>query len=199
MNYETEHIVTAIKDARVRKGFSQRELSANSGVPQAQISKFENGSVDLRISSLVALVRALDLELELVPRKAVPAVKSIVRSTAQSPTIDVATYAKAETAIEKIRRALAKQDMPFKEVDRLYDSLRALEKLRVPATESEKLYRLLQQMDRLKWPLDDLNTLTETTKRIEQFRNQITHAPALSDQDLLPKPAYSLDEEDDDA
>ena len=113
MNYETEHIVTAIKDARVRKGFSQRELSANSGVPQAQISKFENGSVDLRISSLVALVRALDLELELVPRKAVPAVKSIVRSTAQSPTIDPATQAKAQETFENFRNTMEKLNTSF--------------------------------------------------------------------------------------
>ena len=199
MNYRIEHIVIAIKAARVRKGFSQRELSANSGIPQAQISKFENGSVDLRISSLVALVRALDLDLELVPRKAVPAVKSILRSTAQSPTIDVATHAKAEKAIERVRSALAKQDDSFKEADRMHDRLRALQKLRVPATESEKLNRLLQQMDRLKPPFDDLKKLSEVTRHIERFRNQITRVSALSEQDLISRPAYSLDEEDDDA
>ena len=65
-----------------------RELSAKSGVPQSHISKIENGAVDLRTSSLVALARVLDLELELVSKKTVPAVKSIVRSSASA---DLAT------------------------------------------------------------------------------------------------------------
>lgn len=80
MNYVIEHLAERIKSARQDKKMSQRALSAKSGVPQAQISKFENAAVDLRLSSLVALFRALDLELELVPRKAVPAVQAIVRS-----------------------------------------------------------------------------------------------------------------------
>ncbi|MDA7853074.1 hypothetical protein N9A71_05935 [Porticoccaceae bacterium] len=44
--------------------------------------------MDLRTSSLVALARVLDLELELVSKKTVPAVKSIVRSSASA---DLAT------------------------------------------------------------------------------------------------------------
>lgn len=46
-------------------GLSQRELSERSGLTQAQISRIENGIVDMRISSLVALTRALGLELSL--------------------------------------------------------------------------------------------------------------------------------------
>ena len=84
MNYATEHIAGALKAAREAKGLSQRELSAKSGVPQGHISKIENGAVDLRVSSLVALARVLDLELVLAPRKAVPAIKSILRSSTQS-------------------------------------------------------------------------------------------------------------------
>jgi transcriptional regulator with XRE-family HTH domain len=49
-------------------------------VPQSHISKIESGSVDLRISSLIALARVLDLELLVVPKKSVPAIKSIIRS-----------------------------------------------------------------------------------------------------------------------
>jgi transcriptional regulator with XRE-family HTH domain len=84
MPYVTEHIIGALKAAREARGLSQRELSAKSGVPQGHISKIENGTVDLRVSSLVALARVLDLELVLVPRKAVPAVELIVRSSAAS-------------------------------------------------------------------------------------------------------------------
>ncbi len=82
MAYNTEQIAQALKDARQTKGLSQRALSARSGVPQSHISKIENGAVDLRVSSLVELARVLDLDLALVPRKAMPAVQSIVRSSA---------------------------------------------------------------------------------------------------------------------
>lgn len=81
MGYATEHILESLREARVRKGFSQRELSARSGVPQSHISKIESGSVDLRMSSLIALARVLDLELLIAPKKSVPAIKSIIRSS----------------------------------------------------------------------------------------------------------------------
>lgn len=81
MSYVAEQILESLRDARVRKGFSQRELSARSGVPQSHISKIESGSVDLRISSLIALARVLDLELFVAPRKSVPAIQSIIRSS----------------------------------------------------------------------------------------------------------------------
>lgn len=81
MTYLNDQILKNLREARQRKGFSQRELSAKSGVPQSHISKIESGAVDLRVSSLVALARVLDLELELIPKKTVPAIRSIVRSS----------------------------------------------------------------------------------------------------------------------
>ncbi len=88
MTYATEHIAAGLKAARESKGLSQRELGAKSGVPQGHISRIENGAVDLRLSSLVALARALDLELTLIPRKIVPAVRSIVRSSTRGTVQD---------------------------------------------------------------------------------------------------------------
>ena len=81
MSYSTEYISKQLKKSRESKGLSQRELSAKSGVPQGHISKIENGSVDLRLSSLVAITRVLDLELALIPRKYLAAVNSIVGSS----------------------------------------------------------------------------------------------------------------------
>ncbi|MGB4249012.1 MAG: helix-turn-helix transcriptional regulator [Pseudohongiellaceae bacterium] len=77
----TEDITNTLKAARERSGLSQRELSIKSGVPQSHISKIENGAVDLRVSSLIGLARVLELELTLIPRKTVPAVRSIIRSS----------------------------------------------------------------------------------------------------------------------
>ena len=88
MGYLNDQILKSLKEARRRKGFSQRELSARSGVPQSHISKIESGAVDLRISSLIALARVLDLELELVPKKSIPAVKSIVRSSMSAEVVE---------------------------------------------------------------------------------------------------------------
>ena len=82
MSYTIEHIACELRKAREAKGLSQRELGKKAGVPQGHISKIENGAVDLRVSSLVALARTLDLELELVPRKVVPALKSLALSSA---------------------------------------------------------------------------------------------------------------------
>jgi len=84
MSYLIEHIARSLKAARKRKGLSQRELSAESGIPQGHISRIESGIVDLRVSTLIELARFLDLEVMLVPRKMLPAVQSIVRSEAAS-------------------------------------------------------------------------------------------------------------------
>ena len=77
MTYVTEDIARTLRRAREARGLSQRALGARAGMPQSHISKIEKGAVDLRVSSLVALARVLDLELELVDRKALPAVHAI--------------------------------------------------------------------------------------------------------------------------
>ena len=80
MVYSTENMARELKTARVAKGLSQRALSERAGVPQSHISKIEGGGVDLRHSSLVEIARALDLEVTLVPRKHLSAVRSITRT-----------------------------------------------------------------------------------------------------------------------
>ncbi len=80
MSYVIEYVSNALKAAREAKKLSQRDLGTRVGVPQGHISKIENAMVDLRLSSLIAIARSLDLEVVLVPRKALPAVQSIVRS-----------------------------------------------------------------------------------------------------------------------
>lgn len=80
MTYANEEIIEALKSAREAKGLSQRALSARTGVPQSHISKIESGNADIRLSSLITLARALELELRLVPRRALPAIESVIRS-----------------------------------------------------------------------------------------------------------------------
>ncbi len=80
MNYVTDDIARSLKQARLNKGLSQRELSAVSGLPQSHISNIESGAVDLRLSSLLSLARILGLEIELVPKRFVPVVNKILQS-----------------------------------------------------------------------------------------------------------------------
>jgi predicted transcriptional regulator len=87
MAYGTQEIAERLRAARAASGLSQRELSALAGIPQAQISRIEAGAVDLRLSSLVALVHALELELVLVPRKAVPAVRALTREALRNKAV----------------------------------------------------------------------------------------------------------------
>jgi transcriptional regulator with XRE-family HTH domain len=81
MSYATTNITEKLKAAREARGLSQRELGQLAGVPQSHISKIESGSVDLRVSSLIELSRALGLELKLIPRNTLPAVNTIVRGS----------------------------------------------------------------------------------------------------------------------
>ena len=78
MSYETLDIARRLRERRIAQNLSQRDLSRLTGVPQAQISRIESGQVDLRFSSLFALASALGLAISLIPRQAVPAVKSVV-------------------------------------------------------------------------------------------------------------------------
>jgi transcriptional regulator with XRE-family HTH domain len=78
MSYSTQYISRQLKKTRENRGLSQRELSARSGIPQGHISKIESGNVDLRLSSLVAIARVLELEFALIPRKHLSAINSIV-------------------------------------------------------------------------------------------------------------------------
>ena len=84
MTKVNEDIISALKKGREFKGISQRELSARTGVPQSHVSKIEGGHADIRLSSLIELARALDLEVKLVPRKVLSAVDSIVRGATYS-------------------------------------------------------------------------------------------------------------------
>ena len=79
MPYEIEELVAQLKQARIRKGLTQRGLSGKTGVPQSHISRIESGVVDIRLASLIELARTLGLELMLVPKRHVTAVRAITR------------------------------------------------------------------------------------------------------------------------
>src|SRR5437762_14055077 len=68
-----------LKEARVKRGWSQRELGSRLGLPQMHISGIESGKIVPRYDTLLELVRILDRDLLMVPRALVPVVQSLVR------------------------------------------------------------------------------------------------------------------------
>jgi transcriptional regulator with XRE-family HTH domain len=68
-----------LKEARVTRGWSQRELGSRLGLPQMHISGIESGKIVPRYDTLIEIVRILDRDLLMIPRALVPAVQSLVR------------------------------------------------------------------------------------------------------------------------
>ena len=219
MTYATEDIIEALKRAREAKGLSQRALSARTGVPQSHISKIETGGTDIRLSSLIELARMLDLELKLVPRKAVPAVENIVRSTtAHLPPAHFSASA-ANTAQKELNRTLeaAKSALALhpdiKELASLQDSLQSFKNLQTQSREfnalieaaktlkplQKELDQIRKLSDAVKLPSEQLKALKESANTFERLRNQLAHTGI--SQVTHPRPAYRLDEggEDGDA
>ncbi len=83
MTYYTEDICYKLQKTRQRAALTQKALGSLAGLPQSHISKVESNDVDLRVSSLAAIAHALGLELFLVPRRAVLAVRATLRKIGQ--------------------------------------------------------------------------------------------------------------------
>lgn len=195
MSYVTGHIVSAFKAAREKQAISQRELSTRSGVPQAQISRFENGTVDIRLSSIVALARALSLEVELVPRSAVHAVETLIRAeNATGRSIPRA----AATEIRKLTQTLkaAEENSALSvQAGRLLANLRMLERLQ-PSPSHLASIRKFNDLLRSAGPSNvDADTFAQHAGIIGQIRSELAQASAVA---ARPRPAYSLDDEDED-
>lgn len=69
----------ALKDARDKRGWSQRDLASRLGIAQRHISGIESGKIVPRYDTLLELVRMLDSDLIMVPRALAPVVQSLVR------------------------------------------------------------------------------------------------------------------------
>jgi HTH-type transcriptional regulator / antitoxin HipB len=112
MDYSVAHWVEQLKLARKRKGLTQAELGKKVGLPQSYVSKVEGGSIDIRLSSLLELARALELEPILVPRSLVPAVQSLTRTrtTVRPETGELSVQGHSPTVIVRPAYALDEDD-----------------------------------------------------------------------------------------
>ena len=199
MSYATEHIASTLKTARESKGLSQRELSKKAGVPQGHISKIENGAVDLRLSSLVALARVLDLELTLVPRKAVSAVKSIVRSSERTTGKSGEGSRQALRELKRLQDTIAsltETNLVPKELAQLQHQVRELQHFRLASPEIEVIRAANQAVKAFSNDTKNLNALRQTLSQLQSLRNALVHSSVNVPQIESVRPAYSLDEDD---
>ena len=198
MRYETQEIADWLREAREARQLSQRDLSRLAGVPQAQISRIESNSVDLRLSSLVAIASALDLKLALVPRKALPAVNSITRQTTDRSVVQPPAISKEMQRLQKAIRAVQINAPALPGLDELRKATASLQRLQMDR-------RFLDNLRSLRYAIEGANkteqweAIFEATNSMKALRNQIAHFQPRSEQRSVNRPAYSLDEEDDDA
>ena len=71
-------IRSAIRKARADRGWSQTETGRRVGLTQKHISQIESGKIMPRFDTLLDLVRALDLDLVIVPRNLTPTIDAMV-------------------------------------------------------------------------------------------------------------------------
>jgi transcriptional regulator with XRE-family HTH domain len=78
-----EDMRRALKDAREKHGWTQRDLASRVGLTQTHISGIESGKIVPRYDTLLELVRILNHDLLMVPRALVPVVQSLIRDHLQ--------------------------------------------------------------------------------------------------------------------
>ena len=198
MKYETQEIADRLREARETRQLSQRELSRLAGVPQAQISRIESNSVDLRLSSLLAIASALDLEIALVPRKAVPAIKSITRQTIDRSVIQPPAIAKEMQQLQKAIRALQIEAPTLQEVDELRKATASLQRFHIDTRFLDSLRSVRHIIERVNIA-EQSEGIFNAVNSIKALRNQIAHFEPTSEQRRANRPAYSLDEDGGDA
>ena len=204
MSTAIEDIAASIKAARIAKGFTQKQLGERVGLPQSHISKIEGGNVDLQISSLVEIARALDLELKLVPRRTVPAIEGVVRSQRERSEASrtLATIAETNRFAERLRQSYPS----VTEVNEFQSALKDVQTVNLSPETLKAIQQALQPVAHLKKHLQDLGWALEqkegtkklaqqiaaSTRALRHVRNLQVHA---IDRDSAPRrPAHRLED-----
>lgn len=193
--YGLESLTETIRQARLAKGWSQRDLSARARLTQAQISRIENGEVDLQVSTLIELARSLDLDLQLVPRSALVAVEAAVRSAEERSDERAARTLLA--TLRHLAEQAGKAAPDREDIASIASSLRELE----PLASAFRGGFLIADLERLRANLEGFLTYPPGERRshakpirdaavwLKNLRNTLMHAPHAE------RPAYSVDED----
>ena len=204
MSYAAKDLLMQLRAARIARGLSQKELGERVGLPQSNIARLESGETNPRIANLIEIARALDLDLTLVPRKALPAVQGALRASDMNIDQNDAT-SRALHSIKQWNEALARIDTSaFKVSENLQKTLKDMEPLRFDQTQFRSLQDAFKPLQRT---LDQIQLsgiapsgldkiMRDSEHRFRALRNQIAHGARTDDAHL--KPAFALEDDDDD-
>lgn len=194
--YGLASFAEAMRRARLAKGWSQRELAARSQLTQAQISRIENAEVDPQLSTLLELARSLDLDLQLVPRSAVSAVKATVRSA--EARLQERNFRNLLADLRRLAAEACEAAPEREDIASIGSSLQKLEAFGpaladiVGTAELEDLRINLQGF--ITYPpaqrARHAKSYRDAAVWLNRLRNALAHAPHAE------RPAYRLDDED---
>ena len=199
MNYTITHIADQLKAEREARGLSQLTLSKLAGIPQSHISKIENGTVDLRLSSLIELARVLGLELTLVPRKALPAVKSIVRGSARPSK---KTPGNIPSTIKELKRiqntitSLTRDHPSTKEFAQIQRQINDIQHFRVPNSDLEAIQKASKTLQAIKFDNSYIESIRKTLSEFQNVRNALAHSSINLPAIKTVRSAYALESDD---
>lgn len=195
MAYKSEELIAQVRQAREKAAVSQRELSTRSGLTQSHISHIERGNIEPGLSSLIDLARALDLEIVLVPKMLLPAVKGVLQAGKPSRPNRASPGQAAEVArFEKLVKKQRQLRGGSADLDIIADALHLLR--HVPMGVSD-LAEFRQQAELLRsretsGPSDDV--LKKIAVALRNLRNHLARTRSEA-----PTPAYALEGDDDNA
>ena len=189
-------LAEAIRQARLHKGWSQRELSARANLPQAQISRLETGNIDPQVSTLMELARTLDLDVQLVPHMAVTAVSAAVRSAKMRSEQGILgdRLARLQQAADKAYQVAPERE----DLGSIGETLRQLQSMTLHMAP----LRLEPEFQKLQLTLEIfansplakqarlIPSLADAAIWLRSLRNQLAQVTEVE------RPAYSLDDED---
>ena len=196
MGYKSEDLIREIRGRRSDAGVSQRALAVRSGLTQAHISQIETGTLEPGLSSFIDMARALDLEIMLVPKKFLPAVQGILR---QTPT-EQSSPQEGEAALREIARGerlVIKQKQLYgssADLDRIADALRFLRHAPLRKPDLQIVTDAINKLRRYQASPQSKDIVAAIATDLQQLRNRVVHSPSEA-----PRPAYVIDDEDDDA
>ena len=215
MGYQTEVVVHSLKVARESKQLSQRALSKKVGITQSHISKIENGAVDLQLSNLIELARALDLEVMLIPRKLVSTVQGMVRSTVPTPQ-EARKANQVKNELNKMQKEVTKLQQAYpgiEEFPRMHNVLKDLQSMSAVKDEFGRVGAIARQLKELKpgvveWPRlpvierpqipeVKLSGIQKVMEQLQEMRNTLAHSTRAQESVNSTLHAYSLDKDDD--
>jgi len=193
MSYQSQHLIREAQSHRASSGMSQRALAARSGLTQAHISQIETGRLEPGLSSFIEMARALDLEVVLVPKKLIPAVEGVIR---QSPVEQPLLQASQSALLARGERLVKKQKKLYGssiDLDRIAESLRSLKPVRLAKADRATITNAIETLQKHQASPQSQQIVSAIAAMLQAMRNRIARRSE------IPRPAYAIDDEDDDA